>query len=164
MLINVAQQLKGPIGSVRSYEVDGVVQTAEIGNILVRGKVELLRIHRGILVRGRFDAEVEVSCSRCLTPFKCPLILNIEEEFLPTIDINSGVRLEVQDEGFFIIDERHILDLTEAVRQYILMAVPMKPLCREDCAGLCIECGQNLNLGTCGCKKQELGASDQESH
>ncbi|MBI2830844.1 MAG: DUF177 domain-containing protein [Chloroflexi bacterium] len=157
MLINVAQQLKGPIGSVRSYDVDEVVEVPDFGNILVRGKVELLRTHRGILAQGKLQAEIELSCSRCLTPFKCPMTLNIEDEFLPTIDIVTGASLEVPEDGnFFTIDERHTLDLTEAVRQYIVMTVPMKPLCRKDCAGLCVECGQNLNLGTCCCKAREL--------
>jgi uncharacterized protein len=55
------------------------------------------------------------------------------------------------DPGCFTIDEHHILDLTEAIRQYTVLAVPMKPLCNENCAGLCPSCGQNLNQGECGC-------------
>ncbi|MBM3157836.1 MAG: DUF177 domain-containing protein, partial [Chloroflexi bacterium] len=49
------------------------------------------------------------------------------------------------------INENHILDLSEAIRQYTIMALPMKPVCREDCAGLCPHCGRNLNLGPCKC-------------
>ena len=44
-----------------------------------------------------------------------------------------------------------VLDLSEAVRQYALLALPMKPLCQEDCAGLCPQCGANLNGGSCSC-------------
>ena len=51
-------------------------------------------------------------------------------------------------------DERHILDLSEAVRQYAIIGVPMKVLCREECAGLCMVCGKNLNEGSCYCKSE----------
>ena len=79
-------------------------------------------------------------------------VINFEEEYLPTIDVASGVPLPLPEEpGFFTIDDHHILDLTEAVRQYILLATPMKPLCRKDCAGLCPTCGCNLNQVSCNC-------------
>jgi uncharacterized protein len=57
--------------------------------------------------------------------------------------------------GAFRIDERHIIDLSEAVRQYTLLAVPMKPLCEAACAGICPTCGKNLNLGACRCPPPE---------
>ena len=88
--------------------------------------------------------------------FTYPLTLNIEEEYFPTTDVVSGASLPIPDEpGCFTIDEHHILDLTEAVCQYALLAIPMKPLCREDCAGLCPKCGHDLNQGSCGCLSQE---------
>jgi uncharacterized protein len=59
-----------------------------------------------------------------------------------------------EDSGGFPIDGHHIIDMTEAVRQYILLTTPMKPLCREDCAGLCPVCGHNLNQGPCSCPPQ----------
>jgi uncharacterized protein len=155
MRINVSQQLKAPIGSVRDYEVSEVVDIAN-GSRQVQGTVRLMRTNRGILAKAGLNAEVEVTCSRCLRLFSCPLTLNIEEEYFPTADIVSGARLPVPDEpGCFTIDEHHILDLTEAIRQYALLAIPMKPLCREDCAGLCPICGQDLNQGPCGCLHQE---------
>ena len=55
---------------------------------------------------------------------------------------------------YFIIDEHHVLDLSEAVRQYALVVIPMKPVCREDCAGLCPGCGCNLNREQCNCPSQ----------
>jgi len=154
--INVSQQLKESIGSVRNYEVDGVVDING-GGSLVQGKVKLVRTDRSILVKAALQTGVEVTCSRCLTLFSCPITLNIEEEYFPTTDVVSGVSLPIPDEaGGFTIDEHHILDLTEAIRQYALMVIPMKPLCREDCAGLCSKCGHNLNLGACNCPRQEI--------
>jgi uncharacterized protein len=91
-----------------------------------------------------------------LKPFTCSIPLDIEEEYYPIIDINIGAKLPPPDEsGAFTIDERHILDLTEAIRQYKVMALPMKPLCREECAGICPTCGKNLNEGPCDCPSDE---------
>jgi uncharacterized protein len=156
MQINVAQHLKSAVGSVRDYDVSETIDVTGDGNgSLVQGKVSLMRTDQGILVRGVLNAEVKLTCSRCLSLFNRPLTLNIEEEFFPTIDVVSGVSIPVPDEpGCFTIDERHVLDLNEAMRQCALLAIPMKPLCREDCAGLCPDCGHNLNLGACNCPPQ----------
>ena len=121
----------------------------------VQGEIRLTRTNQGILVKGTLHVDVEIACSRCLNLFHCPLELNIEEEYFPVIDVVSGMPLLLPGEpGCFTIDEHHILDLTEAIRQYALVAIPMKPLCREDCAGLCPTCGHNLNQGSCGCPTQ----------
>jgi len=155
MQINVAQQLKAPIGTTRNYEINEIVDIAD-GSSLVQGKVRLTRTNRGILVKGTLHVDIEVTCSRCLSLFSCPLTINIEEEYFPTSDVVSGASLPLPDEpGCFTIDEHHILDLTEALSQYALLVVPMKPLCREDCTGLCPRCGHELNQGPCGCPPQE---------
>jgi uncharacterized protein len=155
MRINVSQLLKEPIGSVRDYEVSEAVDIAG-GSRQVRGEVRLIRTNRGILAKAGLNTEIEATCSRCLSVFDCPLRLNVEEEYFPTTDVVSGAALPLPEEpGCFTIDERHILDLTEAIRQYALLDIPMKPLCREDCAGLCPVCGHDLNQGPCGCSPQE---------
>jgi len=153
MQINVSQLLKEPIGSSRDYDIDEMVDvTGDDSGGKVQGGVRLVRTHRGILIQGKLRAEVELTCSRCLSLFNCPLTINFEEEYIPTIDVASGAPLPSPAEpGSFVIDEHHVVDLTEAIRQYTLLAIPMKPLCREDCAGLCPNCGQNLNKGPCDC-------------
>ena len=138
MQINVSQLLKETIGSVRNYEVSGTVDISDndSGNT-AHGKVKLMRTNRSVLARATINTEVKVSCGRCLSLFSYPLELSIEEEYFPTLGVSSGASLELPDEpDCFTIDEYHILDLTEAVRQYGLMAIPMKPLCSKDCAGL----------------------------
>jgi len=157
MQINVAQQLKAPVGLVRDYELGRFMDVIGDGNSsLVQGRVRLVRTDRGILVKGTLYTGVEVSCSRCLSLFSFPLVLDIEEEYFPTTDTVTGAPVALSGEpGCFTIDGHHILDLTEAVRQYALLRVPMKPLCREDCAGLCPRCGHDLNRGPCGCPPQD---------
>jgi uncharacterized protein len=156
MQINVSQQLKESIGSVRNYELSGVIDvTGDGAESVIQGEVALMRTNRGILAKGTLYTEVEATCSRCLSLFSYPLALNIEEEYFPTTDIVSGVSLPLPEEpSGFTIDEHHVLDLTEAIRQYALLAIPMKPLCHENCAGLCSNCGQNLNQGPCDCLPQ----------
>jgi len=137
--IDVSEQLKERVGSVRHYRID------EGGDSPVCGEVDLLRTDRGILVRGTLETKVAAVCSRCLTSFDQSLTINIEEEYLVKVE-----------GGAFTITEGKEIDLTEAVRQYSLLTFPMKPLCRPDCAGLCPWCGHNLNLGSCGCPSSGL--------
>lgn len=157
MQINVSQLLQEPIGNTREYDIDAAADILGDGKeYRVRGECRLLRTRLGILVKCSLDTEVGLSCGRCLNRFRYPLKISFEEEFLPTIDVTSGMPLPQGEEtGAFMIDEHHILDLTEPARQYALMTVPMKPLCRADCAGLCQKCGHNLNKGNCGCPAGE---------
>ena len=165
MKVNVSQQLKEYTGATRNYPVNNeVVAIGGGNNIIVQGEVKLLRTHRGILAEGTLHTEVEVICSRCLSSFNCPLPLGIEEEYFPTMDIASGTSLTVPEESVsFTIDEHHMLDLAEAIRQNVLMAIPMKPICHNDCAGLCPGCGYNLNHGACSCIPKEAEPHLSES-
>src|SRR4030042_1099223 len=157
MFINVSQLLKEPIGSERKYEVDEALDvTGEGKQSQVKGDVKLTRTNRGILAQGKLLTKIEITCSRCLCLFDCPIALNIEDEFFPTIDVNTGVPLELPDEGGFTIDEHHILDLGEGIRQNALLSIPMKPLCREECAGLCAQCGKDLNVDKCDCVQSRI--------
>jgi len=156
MQTNVSGLLKSSIGATRNYRVSDTVDISG-SDSLVQGDISLLRTNRGILVKATLHTGVEVSCGRCLSLFRVPLTLEIEEEYFPVISIDSGSLVSLPNEpGCFTIDERHILDLTEAVRQYALLAIPMKPLCRENCAGLCPTCGHDLNRGPCNCSSQEI--------
>lgn len=156
--INVSQLLKDPIGSVREYDINDFVDITGTGG-QAGGKVILTRTDRGILVNGIVEMEVELTCSRCLSPYSYPLTLRIAEEYFPTIDVITNTPMPVPDDsGCFTIDEHHVLDLTEAIRQYTVLATPMKPLCQENCAGLCPSCGHNLNQGECGCPPSDADA------
>jgi len=156
MQVNVAQLLQAPVGTTRYYRVDEYVSFAgESRERRVQGEKWLVRMPRSVLVRVELYTEVELTCSRCLGRYQAPVMLRFEEEYMPAVDIVSGLPLPAPEEpGTFTIDNHHVLDITEAVRQYTLMAIPMKPLCREECAGLCPECGHNLNQGPCGCPPQ----------
>jgi uncharacterized protein len=156
MQTNVAQLLKAPIGSIRTLTVDNTLEDNG-SQYLVQGELTLVRTNRSILVQGTLTSQTQITCSRCLKLFTCKISINIAEEFFPTIDIITGAKLpEPEEPGSFTIDEHHDLDFTEAIRQYIVTAMPMKPLCKEECAGLCPTCGKDLNLEECGCHQEEI--------
>ena len=127
MRINVSQQLKASIGSIQKCEVSEIVDVAD-GKSMVQGEVGLIRTDRGILAKGTLYTGVEVTCSRCLSLFSCPLTLNIEEEYFPIKDVVSGASLPLPEEpDCFTIDEYHVIDLTEAIRQYCLLYTSPSP-------------------------------------
>ena len=158
MHINVAQLLQATVGTTRDYQVSEPVDITGDGDARpVQGEVELQRTPGSIVVKGALHTNVELSCSRCLSQFTYEITLNFEEEYIPTVDVLSGAPLPPPEEaGAFTIDGHHVIDLTEAIRQYTVLAIPMKPLCKEECAGLCPSCGQNLNQETCDCPVQEI--------
>jgi uncharacterized protein len=156
--INVSQQLKSSIGTEREYNLDDFIDILGVGvGSRVQGKVKLIRTNRGMLVKGAVGTKIPAECSRCLKVFDQPLTIEIEEEFFPTVDVNNGSALEIPDDpSSFFIDDHHILDMREVIRQNALLTTPMKPLCKEDCAGLCVQCGKDLNTKQCKCNTQEI--------
>ena len=161
MRFNVAQLLKSPAGASREYDLD-----EDIGGIdrdldalkPVTGKVRFLRTNDGILVTGHVRTEVRVPCRRCLLPASVPVELDLEEEFRPSIDVITGAALPLPDgeDEATRTDAHHILDLTEVVRQELLLAVPMSAVCTPDCKGLCPHCGADMNKSPCGCQPEEV--------
>jgi len=113
-----------------------------------------LRTDRGLLVTASLLVTVQQVCSRCLEGLISTERVEFQEEYVPTVDVITGAFLPPpEDPDTFRIDAHHILDIKEAVRQYLLTVKPIQPLCRPDCAGLCPYCGHNLNTGPCHCPK-----------
>jgi uncharacterized protein len=151
--LNVLQELRHAIGSESSYEVDEPALSLDGWELTgVTGIVDLLRTDRGLLASLKLNASVRENCARCLAEAHCPVEVEFEEEFISQVDPNTGARIRAaKGEEAFPIGPDFILDLDEPIRQYGLLAEPLKPLCRPDCAGLCPSCGANLNEGPCAC-------------
>lgn len=156
---NVAQLLKEPIGATRNYTAVATVlqnepDISQIGPLT--GPILLLRTGEGVLLEGTLSGQVAVACSRCLKPVMQAVTVTLEEEFKPTLDVVRGTFLPTDEEdAALLIDDHHILDISEVLRQAVLLAVPMQVLCRPDCAGFCQTCGQDLNEGDCDCSDDE---------
>jgi len=153
MNFNVSQLMMGPSGSERRYEVDERVPQDAPDAPRVHGTVKLLRTDRGVWVSASLDSDVPWECVRCLARYRQSVQIVVEEEFFPQPE--SGARADRSEDPYreesFEIDQDHILDLTEVVRQYFALSEPMKPVCRTDCEGICLSCGTDLNQSTCGC-------------
>ena len=158
MQYNVAQLLMGPIGESRSYNVEEIYTEASRITDRANGPVQVVRTHQGVLVNADLDIQTTLACSRCLGEFVWSSTLYIEEEFFPAVDLHTGRQLQspTDDEGDQRIDSDHVLDLTEIMRQYAIADMPMKPLCRANCLGLCRACGSNLNQGECNCSDAQV--------
>jgi uncharacterized protein len=166
LIFNVAQLLKESAGATRSTDVVASIYelAPELGRVaadadrpgpILAGPIRLMRTGNDILVQGELHAELTLPCARCLTPVPVPLTVTLDDVFTPTLDIVTGQAITPEEEDQALwIDEHHLLNLSEVLRQYVLVALPMRPLCRADCRGLCANCGQNLNEGPCDCKPE----------
>ncbi|MEA3253911.1 MAG: DUF177 domain-containing protein [Chloroflexota bacterium] len=132
---NVAELLNAPLGSRRSYDIDEMLDERCRG--IVQGKLTLIHISRGILVKGELSAEMEFTCFRCLKAFLHTVNFSIEEEFLQRSEILNDPTFSSSGEPCDIaIDSRNMLDLGEIIRQYVILNLPMKQLCQPDCVGI----------------------------
>jgi uncharacterized protein len=158
MKFNVAQLLKGSSGASLSYDLNEDItwidDDLEILAPLV-GRIILTRTVSGVLVTGHAGTMMRTACPRCLEAYDWEVDFELEEEFVSAVDIRTGASLPIPEDvdPGLVIDECHVLDLAEPVRQYLVIAQTTCPPCRADCAGLCPECGQNLNLGQCQCSE-----------
>jgi len=153
MYYNMAQLLKEPTGSTRDYEIDGSFEGPETGMGRAQGWARVIRTHQGFVVRAELETQVHLTCSRCLSQFELGSGLTMEEESFPTVDPATGKTTSPleESEGVIQLDDQYVLDMQDVIRQYVLTEVPIKPLCCEECPGLCPECGTNLNKEKCKC-------------
>ena len=145
-----ALQLEKPF-SYFFNEGDGV---NGVGNV----KMDLAVTKAGddIFVSGPAEATVKLQCSRCLAEYEMELAPSIEAPFFPhSAESTEGDEV---DDGEVNYHDGEKLDLFPLLHDHLLLAVPLKPLCKEDCKGLCPKCGADLNAGPCGCKPNEPDA------
>ena len=103
-------------------------------------------------LEGTAATTLELQCSRCLEPFQMPVHATFDLRYLPATEIATDNERQTHDEDLDISYYRDDqIDLNELLREQFYLVLPMKPLCQEDCKGLCPQCGTNLNTGTCDC-------------
>jgi uncharacterized protein len=104
----------------------------------------LERVPEGIVVRGTLSADWTAACSRCLEPVDGRVSVHVDELFEP---------IPLEGETYLLGDD--VIDLEPMVRDALLLELPLAPLCRDDCAGLCPTCGANRNDEPCDCAGEE---------
>ncbi len=157
MQFNVSSLLKEHTGATREHAIDDDVRI-DGATRHITGDVRMDRTPDGILVRARMHGTSDGECSRCLKPIVYPVEVDFEEEYIPLVDVDTGAHVEPPEgeEDAYRISARHILDLRESTRQYWSMALPMAPLCRADCPGLCPVCGKELAAGGHRCTREQI--------
>jgi len=115
----------------------------------------------GIRVKGGISGSVAMECTRCLEGFRQALDIGVDEFYRRpgmgalSSDGREVPGAEIQEEDEYIIDEG-VIDLNLLVNDAVLLNLPIKRLCSEDCGGLCQHCGINLNRGECGCGSESI--------
>ncbi|MEK7277040.1 MAG: DUF177 domain-containing protein [Chloroflexota bacterium] len=143
--LNVGFILKEHVGYSREFDFDipllEVADDLELTNF--RGLVRLTRTTQGIYAHGRFSGEQSAECVRCLAPISQPVKSELSQlyDFPPT------------PKADFFVSDTGLLDLSPLLREDMLLAMPIRPLCRPDCKGLCPTCGQDRNTDPCTCEE-----------
>jgi len=104
---------------------------------------------------GRVETTLELPCSRCLEPFTMPVDQTFDLRYQPHAQNTGEGEREIEEDdlttAFYENDE---IDLGQLMREQLYLSLPMKPLCGDDCKGLCPDCGTNRNTGSCDCKRE----------
>jgi len=152
--ISIAPLLKQPVGTHTDYEIEEspIDPRGENAGLLDAGvssiDADIVATHTnpGALLEGDAAASVSQQCSRCLKPIETPVQAHFAEQYYATIDVVSGVEKSAVPRDAKTIGSDFRIDLTPLLREEVILATPLAPLCRRDCKGLCAVCGRDLNL------------------
>jgi uncharacterized protein len=147
---NVSQLLLLGPGSVREFDYrERIPDPSDELHLRgpIWGRARLTRTSEGILAHSDYHVRVSLECARCLEEAIAQVDGELDEEFLPTTDIRTGLPLALPtgtEDDQPLINEHHEIDLNEILRQNILTNLPLQPLCEAACPGLCAHCGERL--------------------
>lgn len=141
--INVGFFYNLPIGSFRDIHFDfpELHFPPDLDVTDFFGSVHISRTPQGLLFEGKFRAFTQAECVRCLEPFQQELDIDFQEVY-------AYKSHSFTDSGLYVPEDGNI-DLSPVVREYLMLEFPIKPLCKPDCLGLCVICGENLNVKSC---------------
>jgi uncharacterized protein len=143
-----------------TYRPEEVELEEEGARLISDAAVEGSAARKGeqVRLRGTIKTEVELLCDRCAAPQSAPLAVEFDTSFIPQeVEVGKEENVELQAEDLILSAyEGDAVDLDELVREQILLALPLRHLCREDCKGLCQKCGANLNDTHCSCEQGEV--------
>jgi uncharacterized protein len=148
--LDLAVELDRPLVSSAFEGVDGL----DLGTTTARIEAHVSKEQQdNVFVRGQLVGVVTLACSRCVEPARVKLDSPLELSLLSQQGVEPEMNVEDDLEvAFYTGDE---IDLNEVIREQLVLALPIAPVCREDCKGLCATCGTNLNLGACQCPPPE---------
>jgi len=163
MFIGVADLERHKIRFDQTYapgEISFDDDIKQVSDLHAAGEAELLRNTLGeIRIRGNLTGAVEIACDRCLEPARIALDSPFDLFYRPAPKETNGTHPERRiEEGEVDLSfyEGPGLELEEALREFVLLSLPMQVFCRPDCKGICPFCGENRNMVECGCTRQKL--------
>jgi uncharacterized protein len=122
---------------------------------IVTGKVRLAG--NEVFVNGHVDTRANVECDRCLQPIETPVNADFALEYISGSEYESGSTAELTEAEMSVsVFDGNAIDVDEIVKEQVVLAVPTRMLCREDCKGICPECGSDRNTGDCSCTKDDI--------
>ena len=125
------------------------------GPASVKGKVRLSGYE--VFVNAHIEARAQVECDRCLQPIEAPVIADFVLEYITGSEYESSDVAELTEAEMSVsVFDGKAIDVDEIVKEQILLAVPTRMLCREDCKGICPECGIDRNTGECSCVADDI--------
>lgn len=157
MKIEVASIRKAP-GETRNYEFREEIPAFEVGGTQVSfdepAIIHLNVTNTGVSLslKGEISGTLNLNCSRCLEPFRYNLATAFEEQYRHITETGDGEN----DELNYQVYEENTIDLTDVIRENIIIAMPMKNICTPGCKGICPTCGVNKNLEECTCKNEDF--------
>lgn len=162
MEFTVAQLEKEPIEfdlALSAGSIDFGDEAEQDGPLQTSGKAEVIHEHRGpkdvvadIRLVGRFQGVFQVPCARCLDPVQIPLSADFDLIFRPIgVDGDAAERSISAPETEIGYYQEDSLLLEDVLREQVLLSLPARTLCNDDCKGLCPRCGKNRNLEACNC-------------
>ena len=140
---------QGPVGSLGPGGALSVTESRVPDGSEVSADIVLDAVSGGIAVAGQVRAPWEGECRRCLGPVAGEVVAHVRELYRPAEPGFRGLPGEADEETYPLAGDH--LDLTPLVRDAVLLALPIAPLCRPDCAGLCCTCGADRNEAPCDC-------------
>jgi uncharacterized protein len=121
----------------------------------VTGKIRLAG--NEVFVNGQIDTRAQVECDRCLQPVELPVNADFALDYMSGSDYESSQAAELTEAELSVsVFDGKAIDVDEIVKEQILLAVPTRMLCREDCKGICPECGIDRNTGDCTCVTNDI--------
>jgi uncharacterized protein len=147
---------------LRPQAIDLGPDVRQLSTLKMEGHADLVEEHHGkhktlqdIRLSGKLATRLEVNCARCLEPVQHDVARSFELLYRPQGSDARAEELSVTDAeaeiGYYRGDG---IELEDVLREQVLLAVPIKSLCREDCRGLCPHCGRNLNQEKCSCSEE----------
>ncbi len=118
---------------------------------LVRGDLRVEKSGNRVSVRGTVTSAARLECVRCLRAFDLGVAADLTVFAEQASVSNRSEQDELERDDYMLFHDGRRLDLTETVRESLLLELPITPHCREECPGLCPKCGADLNEGPCGC-------------